>query len=37
MRRLGVTFGGFDTVRIVVTLWDLVNVVSMGFDDGIEK
>ena len=37
MRRPGATFGGFDIVRIVVTLWGLVNVVAVGFDDDIKN
>ena len=37
MRTPGATFGGFNNVRIVVTLWDLVNVVAVGFDDDIKK
>jgi hypothetical protein len=36
MRRPGATFGGFDNVRVVVTLCDFVNVVFVGFDDDIE-
>ena len=36
MRRPGATFGGFDNVRVVVTLWGLVNVFFVGFDDDIE-
>ena len=36
MRRPGATFGGFDNVRVVVTLCDFVNVVFVGFDDNIE-
>ena len=37
MRTPGATFGSFNNVPIVVTLWDLVNVVAVGFDDDIKK
>ena len=37
MRTPGATFGSFNNVPIVVTLWDLVNVVAVGFDDDIKN
>lgn len=37
MRTPGATFGGFNNVRVFVTLWDFVNVVAVGFDDDIKN
>jgi len=37
MRTPRATFGGFNNVCVFVTLWNLVNVVAVGFDDDIKN